>query len=101
MPASPGDEVQAIEYRYPGAPKLAVVHPLMAIAPVAPALFYEERPKMTVWTLLANPTAIMMLVMAAMVFGLPLVSQPRLSSRHCAASRDVSTPAAYQEYGPC
>lgn len=107
MPESDCESIQALEYRYPGAPKLAVLHPLLAIAPVAPAAWYEERPRVTVWSLVANPTAIMMIVvsgwacrrwqqqdsfmhasptsllpsllpslqMAAMVFGMPLLTK--------------------------
>ena len=105
VPESDCDSIQALEYRYPGAPKLVVLHPLLAIAPVAPAAWYEERPRVTIWSLVANPTAIMMIVvsgqagrrwqlqdscmrhparcprlccplqMAAMVFGMPLLTK--------------------------
>ena len=67
-----GGDIVVLEYRYPGAPKLTVRHPI-EVAPVAPAAFFEERPRPSVWTFVANPTILMMIVMGGMVFVMPML----------------------------
>jgi hypothetical protein len=62
VPESPAAEVQAVEYRYPGAPKLPARYPL-EVPPVARPQFFEERPKFTLWSIVANPMVLMVIVM--------------------------------------
>jgi hypothetical protein len=74
------------ELRYPGAPRLPAAHPL-EIAPAAPASFFEERPKPSVWGLLANPTVLMILFMGGMVFVMPRMMVRRISAWPSGAGR--------------
>jgi ER membrane protein complex subunit 7 len=72
---SEDDQVVSIEeFKYPGAPGLTGSLPLQ-VNPVAPAIYYEERPRFSLWRMLANPTGIMMLMMAAMVIGVPYLEK--------------------------
>lgn len=48
-----GSGIQVVEYKYPGAPKLQAKHPIEAL-PVAPAIYFDERPRFNIWSLLGN-----------------------------------------------
>lgn len=74
VPAAGGDGVAVVEYRYPGAPKIPVSHPIMA-APVALPLYFEERPRMSVWGFLKNPQMLIMLAVGAMMLCLPAMQK--------------------------
>lgn len=67
-----GASIAVLEYRYPGAPKLPSRHPIDAVA-VAPAAYFEERPRPSVWSLLSNPTVLMIVVMGGLVFVMPMM----------------------------
>lgn len=49
-----GADVRAMELRYPGAPPLPASHPL-DVAPVARAIYFEERPPSSVWAYARSP----------------------------------------------
>ena len=65
-------DIAVLEYRYAGAPKLPAKHPIEAV-PVAPAVFFEERPRTSIWTFIMNPQILMMIVMGVMVIGMPMM----------------------------
>lgn len=45
--------IQVNEYKYPGAPKLPGKYPIEA-QPVAASLYFEERPRFTIWSLMSG-----------------------------------------------
>lgn len=62
--------VRAVEYRYPGAAKIAAPFPLV-IRPVASALYYDERPQGSFLSMLLTPSTLLMLSVAACAFCMP------------------------------
>jgi Protein of unknown function (DUF2012) len=67
--ASP-DEIKVVEYKHPGAAKIPVQHPIIA-QPVAPAIYYDERPKSSPLAFLLNPQILMIVVMGGLAYCLP------------------------------
>lgn len=66
--------IAVLEYKYPGAPKLPTSHPVIAF-PVAPALYFEERPKMSVWAFLRNPQILLFVVMGGLMLCMPYMQK--------------------------
>lgn len=70
-----GDKIAVVEYKYPGAPKLASAYPLR-IAPLpVPPVYFEERAAMSIWSFLKNPQFLIMGVMALLMFALPAMQK--------------------------
>lgn len=74
VPTADASEIAVVEYRYPGAPKLPAAHPIAAF-PVANAVYFEERPKTTIWSFLKNPQVLIMLVMGGFMFCMPALQK--------------------------
>lgn len=64
------ERIKVVEYRHPGAAKIAAQHPIIA-SPVAPAIYFDERPKSSPFAFLLNPQILIMLVMGGMAYCLP------------------------------
>lgn len=67
------EPTRVIEYKYPGASRSEAEYPLK-IRAVVPAVYFEEKPKMNWFSLLKNPTILMMVVMLGLMFCMKQIS---------------------------
>jgi hypothetical protein len=79
VPADLSAAVQAVEYKHPGAPKMPALYPLEAFpirlqTPGGAPVYFDERPKIYIISMLMNPMVLMMLCMG--LVGLYMKSIP-------------------------
>lgn len=62
--------VRALEYKFPGAAKEQIMHPLR-LTPLSPKNYFEKRPSVGIGSLLKNPMVLMMLFTGFIVVVMP------------------------------
>lgn len=67
--------ISVIEYKYPGAPRVAASYPIVLNA-LAPIQYEVQKPPFSLWgMIMANPMMLMMLFSLVMVVGMPYLMQ--------------------------
>jgi len=66
--------LRVVEYRHPGAAKIASVYPIEA-RPVAAAVYFDERPQASVFSFLLNPQLLLMVAVGGLALCLPKMQQ--------------------------
>lgn len=69
-----GSEIKVLEYKYPGAPRMMVAHPL-ELRPVARAIVYEEKPQSSALSFLMSPMVLIMAATLGMTYCLPALQK--------------------------
>ena len=69
--------IQIVEYKYPGAPKLPSKYPIEAL-PVAGAFYFEERPRFSLWSILSSGMMLPMILLLCMFLLPKMVDQDAL-----------------------
>jgi len=79
VPADPSAAIQVVEYKHPGSPKMPALYPIEAFpirlqTPGGAPVYFDERPKIYIISMLMNPMVLMMLCMG--LVGLYMKSIP-------------------------
>lgn len=79
VPADPSAVIQVVEYKHPGSPKMPALYPIEAFpirlqTPGGAPVYFDERPKIYIISMLMNPMVLMMLCMG--LVGLYMKSIP-------------------------
>lgn len=69
-----GSEIKVLEYKYPGAPRMMISHPL-ELRPVARALVYEDKQQSSALSFLMSPMVLIMAATLGMTYCLPALQK--------------------------